>query len=187
MASYSIVHRAIKYPRIEFRTGKLSLVLPKGMHAQDVIVRHNHWINEKSKLIKKYLRYSNHVKIIYRPDDVFKKEAENNIKIYSRELKIGVHKTLFKSMRTKWASCSPRHNITLNTLMKYLPKRFIEYIIYHELVHIIERHHNERFWSEIKKKFRDHNKLESSLFSYWFILQKRLNAARILRSGDTDE
>jgi predicted metal-dependent hydrolase len=81
-----------------------------------------------------------------------------------------VKKVFYRKMRTKWASCSSNHNLTINTMMRHLPKRQIEYILYHELVHMIEKKHNDRFWKLIRKKFKNHEKLEMSLFSYWFLL-----------------
>jgi len=68
-----------------------------------------------------------------------------------------------KSMKTKWGSCcSPAKRIWLNLELAKKPIRCIEYIIVHEMVHMIERHHNERFvrymddfmpqWREYKKE-----------------------------------
>jgi len=52
--------------------------------------------------------------------------------------------------------------------MKYLPEYLIEYIIFHELVHIIEKNHNSRFWEIISGKYKDYQKSEKELFKYWF-------------------
>jgi len=59
-------------------------------------------------------------------------------------------------MKTKWASHSSNNNLTINTLLKYLPNDIIEYIVYHEIAHAIERKHNEKFWNLIAKKFQDY-------------------------------
>lgn len=39
-------------------------------------------------------------------------------------------------MKTKWASFSPKNNLTINKLMKYLPDDLIEYVIFHEISHL---------------------------------------------------
>jgi hypothetical protein len=78
-------------------------------------------------------------------------------------------------MKTKWASHSKNNNLTVNTLLKYLPNDVIEYIIYHEITHSLERKHNERFWRLINKKFPDYETKEKDLLTYWFLIQKTIN------------
>jgi predicted metal-dependent hydrolase len=58
--------------------------------------------------------------------------------------------------------------------MKYLPDYLIEYTIFHELVHIIEKKHNNRFWEIISKMYSDYQKLEKKLFEYWFKVSERV-------------
>jgi predicted metal-dependent hydrolase len=79
-------------------------------------------------------------------------------------------------MKTKWASHnSNNNNLTVNTLLKYLTQDTIEYIIYHETAHSIERKHNEKFWSIINKKFPDYQNKEKDLLTYWFLIQQEIN------------
>jgi len=55
-------------------------------------------------------------------------------------------KFFIQKMKTKWGSCSPGpKNIRLNTDLAKKPLQCLEYIIAHELTHLIERHHNEHF------------------------------------------
>jgi predicted metal-dependent hydrolase len=64
------------------------------------------------------------------------------------ESKIGVDvEHLFvRRMRTRWGSCnSQAHTIRLNTDLAKKPRECLEYIIVHELIHILEPTHNERF------------------------------------------
>lgn len=50
-------------------------------------------------------------------------------------------------MKTKWGTCNiEKGRIWINLqLVKKIP-RCLEYVIIHELVHLLERHHNERFY-----------------------------------------
>lgn len=51
-----------------------------------------------------------------------------------------------KQMKTKWGTCNREaKRIWLNLELAKKPKECIEYIIVHEMVHLLERHHNERF------------------------------------------
>ena len=51
-----------------------------------------------------------------------------------------------KRMKTKWGTCNIQARRTwLNLELIKKPVHFLEYIIVHEMVHLLERHHNERF------------------------------------------
>lgn len=51
-----------------------------------------------------------------------------------------------KIMRTKWGTCNiAAKRIWLNLELVKKPVHCIEYIVVHEMVHLLERHHNERF------------------------------------------
>jgi predicted metal-dependent hydrolase len=51
-----------------------------------------------------------------------------------------------KQMKTKWGSCSTdARRIWVNTELAKKPIQCLEYIVVHELAHLIERHHNDRF------------------------------------------
>lgn len=62
--------------------------------------------------------------------------------------KIGVHVTRFfvQRMKTRWGSCNSRaRTIRLNTDLAKKPRECLEYIVVHEMLHILEPTHNERF------------------------------------------
>lgn len=65
-----------------------------------------------------------------------------------------------KKMKTKWGSCNTEaKRIWLNLELAKKPKECLEYIIVHELVHLLERSHNERFvrfMDEFMPKWRFH-------------------------------
>ena len=51
-----------------------------------------------------------------------------------------------KKMKTKWGSCNPATGrVWFNLELAKKPGQCLEYIVVHELVHLLERHHNERF------------------------------------------
>jgi len=50
------------------------------------------------------------------------------------------------TMKTQWGSCSPKGNLTLNPSLVRAPRECIDYVILHELCHIAEHNHSERFY-----------------------------------------
>lgn len=61
-----------------------------------------------------------------------------------------------KKMKTKWGSCNTQaKRIWLNLELAKKPSECLEYILVHELVHLLERNHNERFKSYMDKFLPD--------------------------------
>lgn len=70
------------------------------------------------------------------------------------EEKIGLtcEKWTIKKMRTKWGSCSiEKRKILLNLKLAKKPRHCLEYVIVHELLHFLERHHNDNFKTLLDK------------------------------------
>lgn len=61
-----------------------------------------------------------------------------------------------KKMKTKWGSCNVgARRIWVNLELAKKPPQCLEYIVVHELVHLLERHHNERFTSLLNQHMPD--------------------------------
>lgn len=78
-------------------------------------------------------------------------------------LKVKAHKVFVQRMKTKWGSCTPESGyIRLNTDLAKKPSECLEYIVVHELVHLLEPTHNQRFialmdlylphWQQLRKQ-----------------------------------
>ena len=72
-----------------------------------------------------------------------------------------------RKMKTKWGSCNiEAKRIWLNLELVKKPPECLEYILVHELVHLLERHHNDRFRQYMDKflpKWREHRNLLNKL------------------------
>lgn len=80
-----------------------------------------------------------------------------------------------KRMKTKWGSCTPESKrIWLNLELAKKPAQCLEYLIVHELTHLIERHHNERFISLMDRHL-----------PHWRQAREELNAAPLANESWT--
>lgn len=65
---------------------------------------------------------------------------------FEARLGVTVNKVFIQRMKTKWGSCSPeRGNIRLNTELAKKPPECLEYVLLHEMYHLIEPTHSDRF------------------------------------------
>jgi predicted metal-dependent hydrolase len=55
----------------------------------------------------------------------------------------------------RWGSCSPGGNLNFHWSTICLPPRIVEYVVVHELVHLIERHHGPEFWQRLQRTMPD--------------------------------
>lgn len=72
------------------------------------------------------------------------------------EPRLGVHVAAYflQRMKTKWGSCNHEAgHIRLNTELVKKPKDLVEYVVVHEMVHLIEPTHSDRFISLITKHY----------------------------------
>ena len=66
-------------------------------------------------------------------------------------------------MSKRWGSCSPSGKIILNTELIKAPRRCIEYVIVHELCHLIEPNHSRKFFTLLDTVYPDWPKLKEQL------------------------
>ena len=75
-----------------------------------------------------------------------KQAAPALIAKWQSHLRVEVERYFVQRMKTKWGSCNPAmRSIRLNTELAKKPRECLEYIVVHEMVHLIERTHNARF------------------------------------------
>ncbi len=171
---YKVSHREVEYPRLEFKTGELLIILPFGQKPDRLLEKHWSWILKKSQFIEDCLRDNSNKKIVERTEEEFKNLILLVAQKASRGLGERLNKIYFRIMRTKWASCSSKRNLTINRLMRFLPEHILRYVIFHEIAHLKDKRHNNRFWKRISKEFKNYQDLERDLFVYWFQIMKRV-------------
>lgn len=73
---------------------------------------------------------------------------------WERKLKVSVSGYFLQRMKTKWGSCNHSvGNIRLNTELVKKPKDLLEYVIVHEMAHLIEPTHSDRFIAILEEHY----------------------------------
>lgn len=82
------------------------------------------------------------------------------------EPKLGVEVAgyFLQRMKTKWGGCNHRaRNIRLNTELVKKPKDLLEYVVVHEMAHLLERTHSERFVAILAKHYANWREARAEL------------------------
>lgn len=78
--------------------------------------------------------------------------ASDLIDKWEKRMKVKVSEFGIKKMKTKWGTCNREaKRVWLNLELAKKPVECIEYIVVHEMVHLLERNHNERFIAYMNK------------------------------------
>lgn len=117
--------------------------------AQTVVLRHR----EIELVVKKGVDSEQRRKLL---EDWYRKQlrhkASTYIAFWEKQMNLKVAEFGIKKMRTKWGSCNhDAKRIWLNLELAKKPKECIEYIVVHEMVHVMERNHGTRFVSLMDK------------------------------------
>jgi len=67
----------------------------------------------------------------------------------SAETGVDVKHVTVRNQRSRWGSCSAGGTISLNWRLVQTPETVRDYIIYHELMHLHEMNHSDRFWTRV--------------------------------------
>jgi len=78
---------------------------------------------------------------------------------------LGVQYNQFKTseMKYRWGSCTPANNIIFNWRIIKAPMYVLEYLVAHELVHLIENNHTPRFWNILSIQVPNYEKAKNWL------------------------
>lgn len=78
------------------------------------------------------------------------KEFPPRVREFADILGVTYGRVTIRNQRTRWGSCSSKGNLNFNCLLMEAPKEVQDYVIVHELCHIIEMNHSKRFWSLVE-------------------------------------
>lgn len=80
------------------------------------------------------------------------------VKEYSKELNIDIQKILVKNLKNRWGSVTKEGVVNLNLHLLKAPDGIIDYVIVHELCHILIKGHSYRFWNIVRQIIPDYRK-----------------------------
>lgn len=67
----------------------------------------------------------------------------------AKERSLNLNNVKVSSAKGRWGSCSSTGNINLSLYLVLLPRHLQDYVLQHELTHLIEMNHSPRFWARL--------------------------------------
>ena len=156
--------------KLEVKPWGVLITLPEGVgpgEAARIIEGYVVWIEKKYSELLEAIERSKNIELLERSKAEFKRLLEKIVERAAREV-LGVNpcKIVVRKMKTRWASCSLKGTITVNSLAIHLPVHLISYIVYHEICHLIEPRHNKAFLECLRKRYPNYKELEKELLAH---------------------
>jgi predicted metal-dependent hydrolase len=95
----------------------------------------------------------------------------DRLPVLASRFDVEYNKVSIKSQKSRWASCSKKGNLHFNLLLAAAPPDVIDYVIIHELVHLIEFDHSSQFWQLVKEADPDYKKHIEWLGNYASVIK----------------
>ena len=83
------------------------------------------------------------------------------IKAWAEKLGVEYNNIVIKDQKTMWASCSQKNNLNFSYRIIKMPNIIIDYLIIHELVHLIHFNHGSDYWATVglySPDYKEHRK-----------------------------
>lgn len=136
--SVSDVKRAV-----ESKANWLYKKLKEVQNAEKIKEKNTASLSEKEKLnMKKQL--SGELKIRIEDRIKYYKMVLNKYDILPAAIRV-------KSLRASWGSCSSSRNISFNWKLALAPPEVLDYVIVHEICHLVHMNHSPQFWDLVEK------------------------------------
>lgn len=103
-------------------------------------------------------------------DSFYKVQSElyipPSVERWSEIMNLFPERISFRKARRQWGSCSSKNGLSFNTRVMKLPESVIEYVIVHELAHIVHKHHQKDFWKLVGRYMPDYRERMKILRTY---------------------
>lgn len=163
------------YLRVKDTDGTLSVSAPYGMSDTEI----SKFVESKSDWIERTMQEMLVARQLKEQEPVLAPFMERELRLeLKRQLQrlidkwepvMGVKSAGFtiKKMRTRWGSCNVKsRHLNFNLLLAKVPPECAEYVVVHELTHLLEPSHNARFWSLMEHYLPESKKLRKQLAGF---------------------
>lgn len=97
----------------------------------------------------------------------FRLQAANiykaRVDYYAEKLKVNYNRITIKEQKTRWGSCSSKGNLNFNWRVIMAPIEIVDYLVVHELCHLVHMNHSKEFWTLVQSSLPDYEKRQQWL------------------------
>ena len=162
---YTLIKAKIKNMYIHIKDGNVIVKAPnrlKEKYIHDFVNRKAKWIYEKMKEDKAKTKIQEEIE--QKDIERLSKIVEESVKKYSITLGVAPKKVRIKDIKYAWGSCSSKRNISINMQLAKKEEKVIEYVVLHEMCHLLYMNHSKDFWKLVERympRYKEYKKMLS--------------------------
>lgn len=141
--------------------GNLLIKAPLKMQDREIerfLRQKRYWIYKQAKRVKEAASHR-----IYRSEDEIRHLREQAREVLTQKtdyykvlLGVEYQRIRIGDQKTRWGSCSSKGTISYNWHLILMPEQIMDYVVVHELCHLLEMNHSWQFWEKVEKVFPDY-------------------------------
>lgn len=122
------------------------------------------WI-PRVRVVRRYVRKSiaGTAEEYARHREEAKKYIEQRLQELNTEYGFVYKRVTVKNQKTRWGSCSHKGNLNIHYKVALLPKELGDYVLTHELCHLVELNHSKKFWALVARTVPNYAQLRARL------------------------
>ena len=101
-----------------------------------------------------------------------KKRSFRESSLFATDLGVIFSDAKIVDNRYRWGSCTTKDNVNFNWRLIKAPMFVIDYVIVHELAHLLESNHTSRFWNIVRAQSANMEKAKQLLLEHGQILEE---------------
>lgn len=138
-----------------------------------------HWITEHLKKVKVRQQAAEEVQKLTMDEvkqlaDLALKVIPEKVRYYAGIMNVRYGRITIRNQKTRWGSCSGKGNLNFNCLLMLAPEKVVDYVVVHELCHLIEMNHSKAFWEQVERVMPDYKKYRQWLKEHGNDIMSRL-------------
>lgn len=119
------------------------------------------WITENLKKVKERQKEREEIQKLTMDEvkqlaDIALKVIPEKVKHYAEIMNVQYGRITIRNQKTRWGSCSEKGNLNFNCLLMLAPDKVVDYVVVHELCHLIEMNHSKAFWQQVEGVMPDY-------------------------------
>ncbi len=158
---YDIIYSDRKTLSLSIKDGKLIARAPRGTpkwRIEKAITDHRAWIEKHLALAEE--KKQNHPEPTLEEEKKLRKLAKEILTLktayYAKIMGLKYGRITITGAKTRFGSCSSKGNISYSFRLMTYPEEAVDYVVVHELAHLVEMNHSPRFYAIVAKILPDY-------------------------------
>lgn len=163
---YTLIKSKRKTISLEVREDGLIVRAPKRTtkrEADEFVRKHEKWIAKKREQIALRKEQMQSVPKLSEEElsalaEQAKEVIPERVAYYARIMGARYGRITLRCQKTRWGSCSAKHNLNFNILLMLTPPEVIDSVVVHELCHLYEMNHSARFYERVYAVYPEYDR-----------------------------